>query len=73
VPIIGFTYGIAINTNAMVLLLVGVGDGSAPLQLKGVPVPNDSKLKGVEVFLQGIRSPDGKTGDLTRYVELEIQ
>jgi hypothetical protein len=73
VPIVGFIYGIAINTSAMVLLLSGVGDGSAPLQLKDLPVPNDSKLVGVEVILQGIRSADGKTGDLTRYVELQIQ
>ncbi len=73
VPIVGFTYGIAINTNAMALMLTGVGDGNGPLQLKNVAVPNDSKLTGVEVFLQGIRSPDGRTGDLTRYVELQIQ
>ncbi|MHC4076861.1 MAG: hypothetical protein ACYST0_00315, partial [Planctomycetota bacterium] len=73
VPIVGFTYGVAINTNAMVQMINGVGDGTTPLQILNLPIPNDSNLKGIEVFLQGIRSKDGNTGDLTRYVELEVQ
>ncbi|MHC4922392.1 MAG: TolB family protein, partial [Planctomycetota bacterium] len=73
VPIVGFTYGVAINTNVMVQMINGVGDGTTPLQLLNLPIPNDSNLKGIEVFLQGIRSKDGNTGDLTRYVELEVQ
>ncbi len=72
-PIPGFTYGVALDTGVMVQLLSGVGDGSSPLQLQNVAIPNDINLKGVEVYVQGIRSPNGRTGDLTRYVELQVQ
>ena len=72
-PVVGFTYGVAIDTNLMVQLLRGVGDGNSPLQLTDIPIPNDTNLKGVEVYVQGIRSPNGNTGDFTRYVELQVQ
>lgn len=72
-PIPGFTYAIAIDTNVMLQLLNGVGDGSSPLQLSDISIPNDTTLKGVEVYVQGIRSPNGSNGDLTRYVQLQVQ
>lgn len=72
-PVVGFTYAVAIDTTLMVQLLGGVGDGSSPLQLADIPIPNDTSLKGVEVYVQGIRSPNGNSGDFTRYVELQVQ
>ena len=71
--VVGFTYGVAIDTNLMVQLLNGVGDGSSPLKLSNVQIPNDANLKGIEVYVQGIRSKNGSTGDFTRYVELQVQ
>ncbi len=71
--VVGFTYGVAIDTNLMVQLLNGVGDGSSPLKLSNIQIPNDANLKGIEVYVQGIRSKNGSTGDFTRYVELQVQ
>jgi len=71
--VVGFTYGVAIDTSVMVQLLNGVGDGNSPLRLANIQIPNDINLKGIEVYVQGIRSKNGSTGDFTRYVELQVQ
>ena len=74
VPLPGFVYGVAIDPTLMLQVLAGKGDGQKPLQLLQLPIPSSPpSLKGATVFLQGIRTRNGTTGDLTRYVELQIQ